>query len=401
MKKSAVLLVFTIFIGSSIALFADTDLDSYISIYDSQATMVSKLAVLQEIISVIGERPDSAPFCAYVLDKLLANYAGISGILEFGAADSIARITAERLGDAKYLEAAPAIWQTVNTFPNSQVRSTALIALGKMKALAYLSPTIRILENLNIHPAVQDRQNAEQLAYGAIVALENFGDSAGYVPVYFASQGWYSERIKRQARTSLEKIPTDASDPFIAVIKNSGYSYNDKLDALNSIDDSPAQKEKKAEAAAAGLSEGWRSSTNDIRMLTNLAGLRKKAIVMIGQYGIFGDDTGVYELLDRSYKEGYDEEEKISAVRTLSALSSVESIRLLSSYLIAMNIKLQHNTLTQADERIVREIIPALGATHKLNARVALHTVASVNWTSAIKQLAEEALRNISSGGGN
>jgi HEAT repeat protein len=399
MKKFAVSLIFMIFIGGSVTLFADAELDGYISVYDSQATTVSKLAALQEIISE-GE-PDLPAFCAYVLNKLLADYAGISGMLELGAADSIARITTERLGDAKYLEAAPDIWQTVNTFSNSQVRSAALIALGKMKAFAYLSPTIRILEDLNIHPSSEDRQNAEQLAYGAIVALENFGDSAGYVPVYFASQGWYSERIKRQARISLEKIPADTSDPLIAVIRNPGYSYNDKVDALNSIDASSAPKEKKAEAAAAGLSEGWRSSTSDIRMRANLAGLRKKAIVMIGQYGAAGGDTGVYQLLDRSYQEGYDEEEKTDAVKALSALSSAESIRLLSSYLMAMNVKLQNNTLTQADDRMVREIISALGATRKPNARVALHTVASANWPHAIKQLAEEALRNISPGGGN
>jgi HEAT repeat protein len=399
MKKLAVLLVFAIFIGGSVAIFADAGLDTYISIYDSQPTMVNKLEILQEIISEGGSNLD--PFCAYALDKLLLGYSQISGALELGAADSIARITTERLGNAQYMDAAPNIWRTVNTLPNSQVRSTALIALGRMKALNYLPQTIQILEDLNIHPAVQDRQNAEQLAFGAIVALENFGDPAGYIPVYFASQGWYSERIKRQARISLERIPSDASDSLITVIKSSGYSYDEKLDALNSIGDSSAPKEKKAEAAAAGLAEGWRSSTSDVRMRANLAGLRKKAIAMISQHGVADSDTVVYQLLDRSYKEGYDEEEKTGAVRTLSALSSTESIRLLSSYLIAMNVKLQSNTLTQADERMVREIIPALGATRKPNARLALHTVTSHNWTSAVKRLAEEALRNIPPSSGN
>jgi HEAT repeat protein len=399
MKKFAVLLICVFFIGSSAALFADTELDTYIRIYDSQTAMVSKLAILHEIIGEGG--PDLDPFCAYALDKLLSGYSQISGALELGAADSIARITTERLGNAKYTDAAPNIWRTVNTVSNSQVRSTALIALGRMKAFNYLPQTVQILEDLNIHPVVQDRQNAEQLALGAIVALENFGDPAGYIPVYFASQGWYSERIKRQARISLEKIPSDASDSLIMVIKSSGYSYNEKLDALNNIGDSSAPKEKKAEAATAGLAEGWRSSTSDVRMRANLAGLRKKAITMIGQYGVLDGDTGVYQLLDRSYKEGYDEEEKIGAVRTLSALSSAESIRLLSSYLIAMNVKLQSNTLNQADERMVREIIPALGATRKPNARLALHAVTSANWTSAIKRLAEEALKNIPSSSGN
>ncbi|MDR2786200.1 MAG: hypothetical protein LBB83_09835 [Treponema sp.] len=399
MRKTVVLLIFLFFISSSMVLFADAELDAYISSYDSQAIMVRKLAILQEIISDGG--PSLEPFCAYVLDKLLVNYSQISGALELGAADSIARITTERLGNARYMDAAPNIWRTINTLSNSQVRSTALIALGKMKAVNYLPQTIQILEDLNIHPAVQDRQNAEQLALGAIVALENFGDPAGYIPVYFASQGWYSDRIKRQARSSLEKIPSDASDSLITIIKSSGYSYDDKLNALNDIDGSSAAREKKAEAASAGLSEGWRSSTSDIRMRANLAGLRKRAITMIGQYGVSESDTGVYQLLDRSYQEGYDEEEKTGAVKALSALASAESVKLLSSYLIAMNVKLQNNTLNQADERMVREIIPALGATRKPNAHLALRTVTLVNWTNAIKRLAEEALQNIPSGSDN
>jgi hypothetical protein len=268
-----------------------------------------------------------------------------------------------------------------------------------MKAVSYLPQIVRILEGLNIQPAAQDRQNAEELARGAIIALENFGDASGYLPVYFASRGWYSERIKRQALTSLSKIPGDASDSLIAIIKSSGNSYEDKVTALNDVNISSAPKEKKAEAAVAALSEGWRSSTDDRRMRLNLAGLRKQAITMIGQYGISGDSAEVYRLLDRSYREGNDMDEKTGTVKTLSTLASTEAVRLLSFYLIALNVKVQDGTLTTVDEQIVRVLIPALGATRRPNAHIALRTVGTVNWTSTIKGLAEEALRNIPSSG--
>jgi HEAT repeat protein len=399
MRKFTVLLVFVFFVSGSAALFADTELDVYISTYDSQPLMVSKLAILREIISEEGADLDA--FCAYVLDKLLTGYSQISGALELDAADSIAYITTERLGNSKYIDAAPHVWRTVNTLSKSQVRAAALIALGKMQAVNYIPQTIQLLKDLNTRPTAQNRLNTEQLAFGAIVALENFGDPAGYVPVYFASQGWYSERIKRQARLSLEKISADAFDSLITVIKSSSYSYSEKLNVLNSIDVSSASDEKKAEAAAAGLSEGWRASTGDIRLKTNLAELRKKAIAMLTQYGVPDSDTGVYQLLDQSYWEGYDEDEKTDALKALSVQSSAESVRLLSSYLIAMNIKLQDNTLNHADERMVRNIIPALGGTHNPDARAALRTVATNNWTNAVKRLAENALQDISSGGGN
>jgi hypothetical protein len=392
------LIVFVLFILAATVLFAD--LETEIQLYDSAETQVGKLSVLQDVIRTGGA--DVETFCAQALDKLLLSYSQISGALELRAADSIAQITTERLGEAKYMDAAGNIWRVVNTLPNALSRSTALIALGKMKAVNYLPQTVRILEDLNTHPVVQDRQNAEELARGAIIALENFGDAAGYHPVYFASQGWYSERIKRQALASLAKIPGDASDSLIAIIKGSGYSYADKVTALDDINaDSSASKEKKAEAAAAALSEGWRSSTDDSRMRTNLAGLRKQAIIMIGQYGASADNTELYRLLDRSYREGYDEDEKFGAVNTLSVLASVDAVRLLSSYLIALNVKLQDNTLVEADERMVRVLIPALGATRRPNARIALRTVGTVNWTSTVKRLAEDALRNIPSGSGN
>jgi hypothetical protein len=202
-----------------------------------------------------------------------------------------------------------------------------------------------------------------------------------------------------QALASLAKIPGDYSDSLIAVIKSSGYSYEDKVTALNDVNDSSAPNEKKAEAAAAALSEGWRSYNNDPRMRLNLARLRKQAIIMIGQYGASSDNSEIYQLLDRSYHDGFDEDEKTGVVNTLSALASGDSARLLSSYLIAINTKLQDHSLVQADERIVRVIIPALGATRNPNARVALRMVSTVSWASSVKQLAEEALRNIPSGG--
>ena len=59
------------------------------------------------------------------------------------------------------------------------------------------------------------------------------------------------------------------------------------------------------------------------------------------------------------------------------------------------NIRLQRGLMTQADERMVRAVIPALGATGRPIARPALNSVLSMDWTNAVKNLASQALRSI------
>jgi HEAT repeat protein len=99
--------------------------------------------------------------------------------------------------------------------------------------------------------------------------------------------------------------------------------------------------------------------------------------------------------LEHSYKRGADEEEKLGAVATLSALASEDSVRLLSSFLRDINEKFRVGDITQADERLVRAVIPALGATHSVNAIPALIEVQARDWTSAVHRLVANALKNI------
>jgi hypothetical protein len=154
----------------------------------------------------------------------------------------------------------------------------------------------------------------------------------------------------------------------------------------------------KAGVAVAALNEGWRSATADVHQRTLLNQFRKLAIDMISRYGT--EDEAVYPLLERSYKQfaernDGDRDEALDAIVTLAALQSDESARRLSSFLMAINQKLQSETLTRKDEDLVREIIPARGRTGRAIARPALSSVTALNWTPAVKNLAQEALQTI------
>jgi HEAT repeat protein len=371
--------------------FADSEeLDIYTYLYDGAATVTDQLGILQSVAEL--GLSGAGDFYNRALNRLVREYPTIRDTLEKEASDNAVILLAGCLGDAKYTAAAGDLWRAVEAFSNPLVKAEAIMALGKMRATAFLPQVIQTLSDLNTRPAA-DRLAGERVAFGAIIALEKYQDVSGYLPVFFASTGWYSERIKQQAAASLPVILADPSDPLSSVIKGSGYPYTAKFLALQTIESSNVSNGSKAAIALTAFTEGWRASTNDVRLRMDLASMRKQAIDMIRRYGT--SDAAVYPLLERSYKEGIDAEERLSAVATLSSLGTEDSARLLSSFLMIINGKLQSGTLTQVDEQMVRAIIPALGATGQAVGRPALRSVQALDWTNAVKNLATEALGNI------
>ncbi|MDR2028948.1 MAG: hypothetical protein LBP93_05355 [Treponema sp.] len=385
------IIISILLLAVAMAGFSDSEeLDIYTYLYDGAGTVTDQLGILQSVaeLGISG----AGDFYSKALTRLTREYPNIRDSIEKESADNALILLAQRLGEEKYTAAAGDLWRAVGAFSNPLVKAEALMALGKMRATAFLPQVIQTLSDLNTRPAA-DRLAGERIAFGAIIALEKYQDVSGYLPVFFASTGWYSERIKQQAGASLPVILADPSEPLSSVIRGSGYPYATKLLALQTIEASNVSNDSKAAIAVTALTEGWRASTNDVRLQMNLASMRKQAINMIRRYGT--GDAAVYPLLERSYKEGVDAEERLNAVATLSSLGTEDAARLLSSFLMIINGKLQSGTLTQVDEQMVRAIIPALGATGQAVARPALRSVQALDWTNAVKNLATEALRNI------
>ncbi|MDR2258541.1 MAG: hypothetical protein LBE14_05270 [Treponema sp.] len=393
MKRFLIILLITV--SAAVCFAASEELEIYSYLYNGALTNTEQLAILQNVAEL--KLTGAGEFYADALHRLVLDYQNIRNVTEKSAADEQAQLLAELLGNEKYNAAAADLWRTVESFSDPLVKAEALMALGKMRAAAFLPQVIRLLSDLNT-TSTPDRLTGERIAFGAIIALEKYQDPSGYLPVYFASTGWYSDRIKSQALKSLAIISADPTEPMVQIIRSGGYTYEIKLGALQTIESSGAANASKAGGAVAALSEGWRASTTDVRQRTNLNQMRKLAMDMIKRYGT--DDEAVYPLLERSYKQfaernDGDRDESLNAITTLAVLGTDESARRLSSYLMTINQKLQSGTLTRKDEDLVREIIPALGATRRPIARPALNSVTALGWTPAVKTLATEALRNI------
>lgn len=357
--------------------------------FDAQSTVQGKLGVIRNA-SAEGEA--DAEFYAHALDTLIREYPNVRGATETQAADDMAQILAARLGEAQYTDAGLNLWRVVETFTSPLVRAEALASLGKIQAAAFLPQVVQLLSDFNVDPG-SDPRAREQAAFGAVVALEEYKDSSGYLPVFFVTTGWYSDRVRARAREALPKIMDNPTDPLVSVIKSSSYNYAVKYSALQVLEGSEITAQQKAQGAVAALSEAWRTSTSAVGQRTILANIRKLALSMIRRYGT--EDANVYPLLDRCYKEGLDAEEQIAAIAALAALATDDSARRLSGFIYDMNIRLTRESLTAEDERLIRVLIPALGNTGRPLARDALRSVLQVDWTGAVQRLAQDALKKI------
>jgi hypothetical protein len=384
--------IFLLVIVATLGFAGSEELEIYSYLYNGASSISDQLGILQTVVEL---KPSGAgEFYAGALHKVVLDYRNIKNITEKTNADELVLILSEQLGNEKYTAAATDLWRVVESFADPLVKAQALMALGKIRATAFLPQVIKVLLDLNASPA-KDRLTGERIAFGAIISLEKYGDISGYLPVYFASTGWYSDRIKSQAVKTLAVISSDPTEPMTQVIRGSGYDYPTKLVALQTEEASGASNQSKAAVALAAYTEGWRASTSDPALRMALLRMRLTAMDMIKRYG--ATDDSVYRLLDRSYKEGSetDREESLNAIDILATLKTDEAVTQLNSYLMTLNTKMQSGTLNTKDRVMVRTVIPALGRTKSTKAGIVLRSVISLNWEEGVKNLAREALKEI------
>jgi len=365
--------------------------------YNAELTHVGQLEILQEMAKT--QPTNATEFYARALRKLVSEYTDIKGNNERKAADEKAIILAAQLGAVKYAPAASDLWLVAkepNGFEAPMARAEAMMALGNIPATAYIPQIIRILESMNLKP-VPNRLAGERIATGAIVALERFKDPSGYIPVFMASIGWYSEIVRDQAVKSLAIIADDPSPFMLEVVKKPSYKPYDKYSALKSIEASKVDNKKKVEVAVEALNQGWLlGSTKDVQVRKTLVDMRMLAINMINRYK--SDDQAIYPLLEKSSTLG-SLDERFSAIAALASQGTEEAAKRLSNLLVGLNRQRLRNNINQEDEQLVRAIIPALGQLGLSEGKSSLAAVNSSNWPPAVVKLADDALKQIISSG--
>jgi hypothetical protein len=368
-----------------------SQLDFYTRRFNSTVTAVDELGVLRLVASENIE--NSGSFFALALKRILVEHHSIRGNQEINAANDAARLIADQISTQGYADAAYDLWRTVEIFENPVVKMDALIALGSIGATEYTSRIILLLELITQDRSI-DRLGQERVAYGAIQALENLavGDVSAYLAVYYASQGWYGQWVKNKASESCAVIFEDPAEPLSKALSSGHYTYWDqRYAALSSIDAAEnTSAEAKSNAATIALEECWSSTPQQMR---GVAQMRKLAIDMIGKYGV--TDPKIYPLLSRSYRTPFDIDEQLRIIHSLAQVKDTQAADLLASFIDNINDKQERGAIQASDERLMRALLPALGATGgSEKGEESLEKVMDIQgWNSLVRNLASQSLK--------
>ncbi len=359
----------------------------YKRIYMYSDTLRQKEAATIAIVS--QNDPEAAGVLESILEDLLKTGPNIRpGSQDWEIWNRMVRMTVGALGGFRYVEAAPFVWDVTEQTADPLARAEALMALGNMRALEYAQKIALLLRNLNFEPTT-DRDAGEKVAFGAVLALEKLKDPVGFAPVFFASEGWYSRRVRDQALRSLPNILDDPTEAVRQIVAEE--TLERKLKALDLQIASKAPEERKVEICRQALERGHVITPRDRAAGAKLRDLRVRALRGLITLKAGGGDSTTR--LNDSYKLG-DTDERLLALQALGTDASDASARVLAAILADMDLQQQAGISDEVRNRLALAAIQYAGATKNRAVRPAL-TAISLNekWSNSIIRAAQETLK--------
>jgi hypothetical protein len=358
-------------------------------IYQQAETLRQKEAATLAILS--REDPGNAAVLEYILEDLLKTGPEVAkGSPDRQIWNNLVRRTVGALGTLRYVEAAPFAWDAYAQADDPLTRAEALMALGNMRALEYTERIALVLRNLNFEP-VQDREAGEKTAFGAILALEKLRDPAGFAPVFFASEGWYTRRVRDQALRSLPLLAEDPTDPVRQLILEE--SLDRKLKAFDLHAASKAPDERKIEIARLALQRGIEIKARDRAEGTRLRDLRVRGMRSLVALKAGGGASTVW--LQEAFKLG-ETDERLLALQALGTDASDPSARVLADILLELDAQQRAGIADEVRNRVAAAAIQYAGTTRNRLVRPAL-TAISLNdkWSNSLIRAAQDALKEL------
>jgi hypothetical protein len=375
-----------LFAAVPVQISANETVRVYGIIMQSAETVQQRYAVAQSMAAL--NDPGAAVYALDALDWVLANRSSIRPGSERETYERLTQILVKSLGDWRYTNAAASVMRVVDDSPDPLTRSEALIALGSMRATEYAEKIALILRDLNLAP-VADRDAGETLAYGSILALERLRSPLGFAPLFFASEGWYSRRVREQAERSL---PLVLDDPTIAVVEIiEKETLERKIRAFDLLMRSKASGGNKIRTAAMALSRGITLSPRNRAEETLLSSLRVRAM------------NALVTLEDRSgtpaadFNEAYrigGLDEKLVSLRAMGATRSVEAARFLRDIIMDLDGVHRRGLVDNTRETLMRAALQNAAVNANKELAPALQAVSlNQGWSGGILNLAAAAQR--------
>jgi hypothetical protein len=267
-----------------------------------------------------------------------------------------------------------------------------MIALGTIRSAEHAPEIAVILRNLNFNTR-NDRDNAEIEAYGAIIGLEKLKDPTGFEPLFYASIGWYQDRVTKAAQNAFLALSDDPTGQLILIMKGAA-NYSDKRKALVLGNKSAAPSAGKVSLAVECLREGLKYAETDYQRNRELENLRMDAINTLITLESGSPESPI--LLNTAVDRGQ-ADEKLIAVQALGLDGGDVAAGLLAGRLSVYNERQASGLVLNREElTLVRQLVFALGETRNILGLQSLQEMAYADYTPAILRQADEAIAKIS-----
>jgi len=330
--------------------------------------------------------PSIAPYLADALDWALGARSSIKAGPERETYERFTRILLKGLGDARYSNSADSAMRAVEDSPDPLTKAEALIALGSMRAVEFAERISLMLRDLNNQPTA-DRDYGEKIAYGCVIALEKMRSPLGFAPLFFASEGWYSKRVRDQAELSLTQLLDDPSDAVGALFPTETPAR--LIRALDLELRSTAPAAGKARIAALALARGISYSPKNRAEQNQLSELRVKAMNHIASAGP-GDGSTASNIAEAYRIGSYDE--RLVAMKALGAEKSAASAMALRDIILDIDSAQRAGLVDETRNTLMRAALQnaAINASKELSPAIQTVLINS-GWSSGVLTLASAA----------
>jgi hypothetical protein len=327
-----------------------------------------------------------APYMADALDWALAARSSIKRGPETETYERLTRLLLKSLGDARYSNAAASAMRAVEDSPDPLTKAEALIALGSMRAVEFAERISLMLRDLNNQPTA-DRDSGEKIAYGCVLALERMRSPVGFTPLFFASEGWYSKRIRDQAERSLALVLQDPSDAIAALLNTETPPRMIRAFDLELRSTAPAAG--KRTIAALALSRGIASSPRNRTEQNQLSELRVKAMNYLASSG--PGDGAISANVAEAYRIG-PVDERLVALKTLGAEKSSASAAALRDIILEIDSAQRAGLVDETRNALMRAALQNAAINAGKELAPAIQTVLiNSGWSSGVLTLASAA----------
>lgn len=386
----------TMIILVSSFVYAEGGSETWVKMYRRSGTTQIKQSVMLNIVKL--DDKSIIPFLEQILmEDIIAELSNKRSVNEEQAYIELAKLVIRELGDLKAADSAPLVFQVYLNHGDALLQSECITSLGNMRATQYVDDIAYILHTKNQRPlegtnSSDNIDHENRVAFAAISALDRFKHIDGYSPVFFASIGWYNQRVRHFADKVLLTIIDNPVDALVPILVNGDFKSKEK--AITQVDKCKAPAEDKIIAAREGLIQGHDNIPETIREGIVLTSLRKKAMDVTRKNN--SNNISDIPYLVKSLKNGVDLEERILAMKALAVNKSDKAIEVLSATLLEYNDRNASGFgINYLEEDVVRELIDTLGTCGSSNAEFVLTSVMFSGYPDGIVRKAKKALKEL------